>query len=667
MKDMFLTKTPKINLALSNIGINRPEEVIEHLPRRYDYFFYTERKSHYEDKERIVKKGYLVQKGRNLRFSKRSLTSFYFETTDGETFLVEAWNRPYLASVLKKDELITISGVYEKKRKCLSLISLLKGEIKKEEAIKAVYALPNIVPNHSFSHLAKKCLTLLEGKVEDRIPPFFKEKYRLCSHFEALEKAHFPASIEDLRQAKRTLKYEEALSFSLKSALIKESNRLLTKDNKHKIQYDEVKRFIHSLPFSLSLDQKNALRDCFRDMDSKAMMYRLLQGDVGTGKTLVAVLLSYANHTRGEQTALLAPTDTLAKQHFENFKKLFHGEDIRIALLTGSLRKEERDKTLDGLKKGNIDIVIGTHALFSKDVEYQDLGLVLIDEQHKFGVNQRTALLDKGEHSDLLLMSATPIPRTLALTIYGDLDVSTLSEFPLGKRLVTTKLVPESDPLVDSLIQDSLSTNHRVYVVVPQIEGNGEEKTSAIKIAEKYKKKYGDKVTLCHGKMVEESKEVSILSFQSGLTPIMVATSLVEVGIDVKEANLMIIYSPTHFSLSSLHQLRGRVGRSGEKAHCLLLLDKKDELENEKLRVLERENDGFKIAEEDMRLRGPGEMAGVKQSGLPTFGVANIIDDIKIFEVARDDASFMVLHKSDPSFTPYIKAAEKEINDISFA
>lgn len=664
---MLLSKSPTINFALASVGILTPLDVVNHLPRRYDSFLYTPKKSQYDDKERVVKKGYVVQKGRSLRFNKRSLTSFYFKTTDEETFLIEAWNRPYLASSLKSDELITISGIYEKRRSSIALLNLLKGEIKETDALKPIYALPNAVPNYGFAHLVKKCLALLDGKIEDKIPHCFKEKYRLLSHYEALKKAHSPSNYEDLRQAKRTLKYEEALSFTLKSALIKETNRLLTKDAKRKINYEKVKMFIRSLPFHLSSDQVNALKECFRDMDSPAVMYRLLQGDVGTGKTLVAALLSYANFTRGEQTALLAPTDTLAKQHYENFKKLFAETRVNISLLTGSLHKEERNCVLSDLATGTTDIVIGTHALFSKDVNYAYLGLVVIDEQHKFGVNQRASLLDKGEHADLLLMSATPIPRTLAFTIYGDLDVSTLSQFPQGKRNVITRLIPENDPLVDSLIKKSLSSQHRVYIVAPQIEGDGKQNTSAIKIAEMYRKKYGDKVTLCHGKLDEESKETSILSFQSGLTPIMVATSLVEVGIDVKEADLMIIYSPSHFSLSSLHQLRGRVGRGGEEARCLLLYSKKDESENEKLRVLEKEDDGFKIAEEDMRLRGPGEMAGTRQSGLPTFGVASIMDDFKIFEVARDDARKMLFDKDNPDFAPFIEKAKKEINDISLA
>ncbi len=664
---MTLSKSPAVNLALSSIGITSPFDVIEHLPRRYESFLYTPKKDHYEDKERIVKKGHVVQKGKNLRFLKRSLTSFYFETSEGETFLIEAWNRPYLSSSLHQDTLFTISGIYEKKRHSVALINILKGEIPQESALRAVYALPSNVPNYSFSRLVRKCLALFEGKMQEPIPPLFKKKYRLCSHYDALKKAHFPQNEEDLRQAKRTLKYEEALRFTLKSALIKEENRSLSKNQERKINHEKLNAFIASLPYPLTMSQKQALHECLSDMDSSSVMYRLLQGDVGTGKTLVAALASYANYTRGEQTAILAPTDALAKQHYENLKKLFANTKVEVTLLTGSLSKEERERTLLSLWDGSSNIIVGTHALFSRDVTYASLGLVIIDEQHKFGVNQRATLLNKGDNSDLLLMSATPIPRTLALTIYGDLDISTLTEFPQGKRNVKTTLVRENDPSIDALIQDSISSNHRVYVIVPQIEGNGKENTSVLKVASLYRKKYPGKVTLMHGKLDEEKKETAILAFKSGLTPILVATSLIEVGIDVKEANLMIVYSPSHFSLSSLHQLRGRIGRGGDEANFLLLYSKKDEEENEKLRILTKEDDGFVIAEEDMRLRGPGEIGGVKQSGIPSFNVANIIDDFKIFEVARDDANEILKHKENKEFASFKEEMKKEAEDISLA
>ncbi len=662
---MPLSSSPKLNLALANMGILTPADVLNHLPYRYESYLLTEKKSHYEDKEKVVKKGKIVQKGKNLRFSKRSLTSFYFKTGE-ETFLVEAWNRPYLSTYLKMEEEYTLIGIYEKKRNCLSLTNIVKGEVPIEKALKPIYSLPKDIPNHVFASLAKRSLSKVTS-IDDDLPPSLAKKYRLCSHLEAIKMAHEPKSKEALFQSRRRLKYEEALHFAASSALIRESNKAIRKERKKPIDMKGLGSFIRSLPYSLSPSQKTALKEIVLDMDKETVMYRLLQGDVGTGKTLVAALSAYANLSRDEQTAILAPTDALARQHYENLKALFASTDIKITLLVGALSSDERKKALSSIASGESDIIIGTHALFSSSVIYRSLGLVIIDEQHKFGVNQRARLLNKGDDADLLLMSATPIPRTLALTIYGDLDISTLDSFPQGKRKVKTSCVKENDPSIDALIEESIATNHRVYIIVPQIEGEEDSNVSVKEVNKRYREKYPGKVTLMHGKMKDEDKEFALLSFKSGFTPILVATSLVEVGIDVKEADLMIVYSPTHFSLSSLHQLRGRIGRGGDEANFLLVLDKKNDEGNEKLKILEKEDDGFKIAEEDMRLRGPGEMAGVKQSGIPSFAVANIIDDFKMFECARDDAKWLLDKKDDPSIKKYLEGIEREIGELSLA
>jgi ATP-dependent DNA helicase RecG len=469
-------------------------------------------------------------------------------------------------------------------------------------------------------------------------------------------------SLEDVHQGMRVLKYEEALLFELRTQIVRGENRALVKDYRRHIDREKLANFIATLPYRLTADQKQALEEGLTDMDSPHVMYRLLQGDVGTGKTLVAALLAYANHLRSEQTALMAPTDALARQHFETLKALFKGTNMEIGLLVGAMSAEEKHNVLEDLSDGTLDLVIGTHSLFSKGVEYAYLGLAIIDEQHKFGVNQRSLLLDKGEHADLLLMSATPIPRTLAMTLYGDLDVSSLTAFPSGKRNVTTKLVLSSDPQIPLEIEKSLQSSHRVYVVVPQIEGEEEKDETSVKaIGELYKKRYPNKVTILHGQMKEEDKTVAMMAFRSGLCPILVATSLIEVGLDVKPANLMIIYSPSFFALSSLHQLRGRIGRDGTPALCLLALSGKEEDEDKaKLNVLLSTDDGFKIAEADLRLRGPGELAGVKQSGLPDFSYANLIDDFKIFECARDDAAAILKDKDNFDNRIVLFEAEKQ-------
>ena len=652
-----------MNSALASIGIFSYADVLSHLPRRYENYTYTEEKASYEDKEHLVLKGKIRGGAPHpMRFAKRTLYRFYFETVGGMVYLIEAWNRTYLGQMLKPDTIYTLTGVYEKNRHTVSLVNILTGEIPQEEALKPVYSLPNYIQNYAFIRLVKKAL--LEGEIDDIVPKKYREKYRLLPLKEAYRLVHTPKSFADIHQGMRTLKYQEALLFEIKNQEVRAQNKALRKDRRRQINREKLNIFVKSLPYSLSSDQQKALDECVNDMDKQSVMYRLLQGDVGTGKTLVAALCGYANYTRSEQTALLAPTDSLARQHYETLKKLFEGTHVNVGLLVGAMEPSEKRATLQDLEDGTIDIVVGTHALFSKGVTYAYLGLAIIDEQHKFGVNQRTLLLDKGEHADLLLMSATPIPRTLTMTIYGDLDISTLTEFPQGKRNVKTILTKRGDKKVAALCEKSLEEKKRIYVVVPQIEGGEDKDVTSVKtVYERYKKYFGDKVVMMHGQMSEEDKNVAILAFKSGICPILVATSLIEVGIDVKEANLMIVYSPSHFSLSSLHQLRGRVGRDGSPASFVLFGEGDDE-ENEKLSVLLKSDDGFEIAEMDLKLRGPGELMGTRQSGLPSFLVANIISDFKIFECARDDAKEIIKDAKSIDNVIIMNEVKKSLGDF---
>jgi len=663
---MELSKSPLVKVALAEYGIHSELDVLEHVPRRYEDYGLTPAKSLYEDKERVVVFGHL--KGaltHPLRFAHRLLYRFYFESVTGAVFLVEAWNRQYLGSFLVENTDYTLVGVYEKKRRALALVNIVKGPVDPAHALKPLYSLPNTINAHTYSSLVKRCLEDTKGKIPDAIPTPFRQKYRLLPRGEALTKVHCPTSYEDVRQGYRTLKYEDALVFSLSTQIVRKANKSLQKERLRRIDQDKLHSFVSLLSYSLTADQQKAVDEALSDMDSPSVMYRLLQGDVGTGKTLVAAVLAFANYTRSEQTAFLAPTDTLARQHYETLKALFANTNVKVDLLVGAMPLSERAAVLEDLEDGTTDILVGTHSLFSHDVHYAYLGLAIIDEQHKFGVNQRTLLLDKGEHTDLLLMSATPIPRTLTLTIYGDLDVSSLYLFPSGKRQVSTSLVPVDDPSINETILDSLKTNHRVYVIVPTING-AEESRSVIQMANKYKRLYPGKVTMMHGRMDELSKEAASAAFRTGLCPIMVATSLVEVGLDVKPANAMIVYSPSHFALSSLHQLRGRIGRDGTPAHFVMVDDGADE-EKDKLSILLKTEDGFKIAEEDLRLRGPGEIAGTKQSGLPDFRYANLVDDFRIFECARDDAALILQNPDNPAFTRVLEKAKSASENSSLA
>lgn len=664
MKKFALSSSKVMNAKLALMGIFSYEDVLYHLPSRYESYLYTKPKDIYDDKERIVILGRLEGSIKVSRFSHRSLCTFLLVTKDHDVFKIEAWNRPYLAKTMKTGELYSLIGNYDKQRHTVVMVNCVSGEIDPRKALKPVYHLPNGITNHSYVSLVNRALIALRGNLMEPIPLEFRKKYRLDSIYESLRMLHQPESYEDLHRGIRALKYLEALTFSTKTQIVREENRQLVKGHRHLIDRNKLEAFIDTLPYPLTKSQRNALRECIDDMDSPSIMYRLLQGDVGTGKTLVAALAAYACVTRGEQAALMAPTDALAKQHYETLKEMFKDSKVNIGLLTGTMDPYEKRNTIADLNDGTLDIVVGTHALFTKSVNYNLLGLAIIDEQHKFGVNQRTTLLDKGDNADLLLMSATPIPRTLALTVYGDLDVSTLTEFPSGKRSVSTRIMSPHDKEIGKYVEETLNTNHRMYVVVPKIEGDDDPYTSVKKVYQMYEKRFPNKVTMLHGSLDQESKDVANLAFRTGLCPILVATSLIEVGIDVKPANLMLIYSPSHFSLSSLHQLRGRIGRDGSEANCLLLSDEAEEVE--KLNVLVDTDDGFKIAEADLKMRGPGEIAGTRQSGLPDFVYANLINDFKVFECARDDARFLIEHRSeDPDFIKFYDKCEKDAKDIS--
>ena len=661
-----LTTSKRLNYLLGEMGIFTPEQVLMHLPRRYDSYLVTPKEEllRCADKKRIVLFGKALPGIKTMRFKNLSKTMFYFHTAYGVDVQVIAWNRPYIAKSLEGGETYTLLTSYDEKNHAFQLLGLKKGEIKEDQALIPIYSLPSDYPDHSFRQLVAKSLKEMEGHIYDKIPYFFKKKYRFASRYEALKKCHFPASQEDLRQGLRVLKYEEALLFCLRNALIRKENKAVVKQDKKKIDRIFLGRYIASLPFPLTEDQKKVIDECLDDMDSPSLMYRLLQGDVGTGKTVVASVLMYASFLRYEQSAIMAPTDALARQHYKTLKAFFQ-DRLEVTLLVGSMKGKQRKEALEKIASGESNIIVGTHSLFSEDVHYPSLGLVIIDEQHKFGVNQRTLLANKGERADVLLMSATPIPRTLCLTIYGDLDVSTLTVFPSKKRDVTTKIVKPNKSLLKE-VDASISAGKKVYVIAPHILGE-EGTQSAKKIYDAYAAVYPGQVSLLHGKLSDEEKQEAMEKFVSGETPILVATMLVEVGIDVKEANLMIVYHPSEFGLSSLHQLRGRIGRDGSKSSFLMVDNGLDEEELAKLKVLCENDDGFAIAEEDLARRGPGTIAGTRQSGMPDLAFANLVEDFKMFEYARDDATYILAHADEKDFAYFIGEAKKRMANVSLA
>lgn len=657
---MALTKSPRIKDALENIGIRNFLDVIFHLPRTYDDFTLS-KEPFATDKGRVTLFGQIISIPRIVKANKVTLVTFSFQSTSGYTYRVTAFNRPYLINTLKYAQEVTLVATFDGNKRELNLVKLVDGKLEEDKKFQSVYSLPSSIKNFEYQRLVEKAFKEGSEGLVDLIPPSLSAKYRLLGLKEAYRRVHFPRGYEDVALGLRTLKYEEALIFQLKNALIRKANKSLNKEEKTSIDLKRVNDFIQTLPYKLTSDQINAVREIGLDMNEKTLMYRLLQGDVGTGKTLVAFISLYINYLRGEQGVLMAPTDILARQHFENALNIFKGTALKIELLVGSLKEKEKNEIKRRLIVGDIDLLIGTHALFTEDVEYKNLGFVVIDEQHRFGVNQRNLLVKKGEHADLLLMSATPIPRSLALTLYGDLDLTTIKTFPFRKREVETKIIENNQMEINKAINAKLAEGKSVFIVAPRIEG--EEANSVETLVEIYKKQFPHLVTHVHGKMSIEEKEEAIHLFKSGTSPILVATSVIEVGVDVKNAALMLIYSPLSFGLSQLHQLRGRIGRDGTKALCLLVTE---DGEVDKLKILEESEDGFKIAEADLSLRGPGEIIGVKQAGIPHFNSLNLVNDYKLFQIAREDALMILNHSENPEFKAILNHAKKEINSDIF-
>ncbi len=661
MAALKLSKSPRLNYLLYQMGIFNYYDVVNHLPRRYDDYSLT-RERDLVDKEKVVIYGQIVS---NLllsnTFKKISVVSFDVLTEKHTYFKVVAYNRPYLGKSFKVNDWVTIIGTYDKKRNTINLVNITSGKIEQNKTLRPVYSLPKDFANKDYIRLVNKSLNELEGHIGSLVPLTYRKKYRLVNKEVALRYAHSPNNNEELHQSLRYLKYEEALLFSLKNQLIKEENKSLSKIKKEPIDLSSCDAFLKTLPYDLTEDQRIAASEIIEDMNQSSLMYRLLQGDVGTGKTLVSFIALYANYVRGDQGALMAPTEVLAKQHYENAKKLFADTGLRIALLVGSTPVSEKKEIYRDIEEGYYDIIIGTHALFTKSIVYSSLGLVIIDEQHRFGVNQRKALMNKGDHADLLMMSATPIPRSLALSIYGDLEISTLYKFPNIKRSVTTKIVDaESEEIMD-VVGQSLNDNRKVYVVAPLIEFSEDGRYSAEKLFARFVLKFGAKVGLLHGKMKSDEKEKVLLDFAYGDIDVLVSTQVIEVGIDVKSASTMVIYDANAFGLASLHQLRGRIGRDGYPSICLLAISDMDE--KDKLDILVKSNDGFEIAEKDLSIRGPGELVGIRQSGIPDFRFINMIDDIKIFVVARDDAREILRSKNNPEFDYIINYCKRSIDE----
>ena len=556
------------------------------------------------------------------------------------------FNQNYLKQKLVPGSIVTVTGKWDKGRQVINGTTVSFGPKIDQVDFEPVYSLKGLIPQKRFRKYMRQVLDDFGAELPDAIPPHLQAAYKLVSLRDGLEGIHFPQDAEHAKQARRRFAYEELLNFQLRIQAL----RKIRKDNERGtvIQFDlpKVRAFIASLPYELTGAQKRVVNEICKDLKEPHRMNRLLQGDVGSGKTVVAAICLYAAVTAGFQGALMAPTEILAEQHAENLVAWFAPFGVRVALLSGSTKTKERRLLLAALADGEIDIVIGTHALIQPDVQFKRLGFVITDEQHRFGVEQRRILRDKGENPDVLFMTATPIPRTLSITAFGEMDVSIIDEMPAGRKEIETHwMKKEQLASVLSKLEQELQAGRQAYAICPLIEESDKlDVQNAVEIYEQLTSYFNGryKVGLMHGRLPADEKDAVMREFSEGEIQVLVSTTVVEVGVNVPNATFMVVYDAERFGLAQLHQLRGRVGRGEHQSYCVLIADPKSDEGKERMQSMTETNDGFRLAEKDLELRGPGDFFGRKQSGLPDFKVADLVHDYRTLETARKDATDMM-------------------------
>lgn len=634
---------PKTSKILNKLDIYTIEDLVTYYPFRYDILKRTDM-SKVMDGDKVILDGYLEEDAKLFRYGRNDRMTFRFFSSNN-IYNVTIFNRGFLKSKLLVGTNITIIGKYDKKFNSIVASDLHFGLLPNKTEIVPIYHITPGITSKQLNEYVNMALPFV-NYIDSYIPDYLEEKYNFDTKINAIKELHNPTSTNNYKLALSRLKFEELFIFMMKMTYLKNSRK--AKDGlMRNVDYKEVEDFINNLPFTLTIDQLSSVKDIYNDLISQSRMNRLLQGDVGSGKTVISFIALYINYLSGYQGALMAPTEILANQHLINIQKIFKDYDIKVKLLTGKMKSSEKKKINEELKNGNIDILIGTHALFQDDIVYKNLGLVITDEQHRFGVNQRQSLKNKGITPDILYMSATPIPRTYALTIYGDMDVSSIKTMPSGRKKVITNLYKEENikDVLEAMYKELLS-GHQIYVVAPLIKESDKsdmENTSALE--EKMNKAFGKKYTtgVLHGKMTSLEKDKVMEDFKNNKIQILVSTTVIEVGVDVKNATMIVIFDAYRFGLSALHQLRGRVGRNDLQSYCLLISDK----ESKRLEVLTKTSDGFVVAEEDFKLRGSGDLFGQRQSGDMNFKLANIKNDFNVLLKAKEEAEFYLKNDVD--------------------
>lgn len=630
---------------LNKLGINSVDDLVNYYPYKYKVLKRSNM-NFLEDNESVVIDGVSECKGSVMYLSKGLKMVSFRINTSSNIFNVCVFNRPYLAREIYAGVKLTVIGKYNRMRNAIVASEVRFGLLNEDVTIESVYYVTHGLSKSMMAKIIRNAMSC-PFDVKDNIPSDLALKYDFMSKNDAIMQIHAPTDIVLLRRARLRLKYEELFLYMLKVMYLKKRNKIRDGAIKRDIDRGKIDDFISKLQFSLTDDQTKAVNEILDDMGSDVRMNRLLQGDVGSGKTIVAFICCYANYLSHYQSALMVPTEILAKQHYEKASKLFSSYGVKIELLTSSVKKSDRKNILSRLESGDIDLIIGTQSLIQDDVKYYNLGLVITDEQHRFGVNQRTSIRDKGYMCDVLSMSATPIPRTYALTIYGDLDVSSIVTKPSLRKDIVTKVILEKDIVTClELMYKELCLSHQIYVIAPLVLlEEDSDRESVDTLFKKMDKAFGNKFKIgrIHGKMSASEKEEVMKDYEEKKIDILISTTVIEVGIDVPLATMIVIFNAELFGLSTLHQLRGRVGRSDLQSYCLLVTHK----ECERLRVLEKTNDGFAISSYDFENRGEGDLFGIRQSGERHFQLADLRKDFKILLKAKEDACLYLDNVSD--------------------
>lgn len=655
----------KEDLAL--MDIHTIEDILFYFPFRYNM---TEIKPLseliHDDTVTIV--GTVLYNPTVSYFGKRKSRLTFPLNVDGATVKVVMFNRAFAKKQLPQGTVVTITGKWDAHRLQITASYHKVGYPDADVTIQAIYSVKGNIKQARIKGFITQAIEKYLDQVEEILPAHYLQDYKLPNRQAAIETLHAPKSKEALKHARRRFVYEELLLFQLKMNYLKHRDQVEAGGTVQQIDDGKLSQFINTLPFSLTGAQNKALEEILADMKAPIQMNRLLQGDVGSGKTVVALIALLASVTASYQGALMVPTEILAEQHYQSIVELLQGH-ATVTLLTSSIKGKKRREILKSIEENAVDIIIGTHSLIQEEVVFHRLGMIIIDEQHRFGVEQRRTLREKGLQPDVLFMTATPIPRTLAITAFGDMDVSIIKELPAGRKEIKTYWVKEN--LLDrvlTFIQKKVAAGEQAYIVSPLIEeSEAMDYQNAIDLYEQLQNYYpaNMKIGLLHGRLKNDEKEAIMKDFVDNQVQILVATTVIEVGVNVPNATVMVIYDADRFGLSQLHQLRGRVGRGEKQSYCILIAEPKGEVGKQRMSIMTETNDGFRLSEEDLKLRGPGDFFGKKQSGVPEFKVADIVHDYRALEVARTDAQEIIASKAlleDPQYNNLRKLVEKEID-----